>query len=317
MINRWIEAWRSLIGVFGYAFGPMLAWCLLALFVVGSVDGLRRKDWVTSCLPLLTLLTAAVLSRYGKYAFGCNRHSIYLSPLLILPAAAGVSCLWRQGKGIFVAKIVICVFSSVLLWRLDTGRWIEKTSCTQPYSWELNMPLSDFNPLRPVLEKMAASPGLIITDLQTVCTLAPLMEKRRTGDNFYRELSFFTWNKRVIFVMDTFSTDLALQPSDPKRSLGNFLQSIQAISSDPWLAKDIRIVWAGWGYESIGPLQDLETKNPDAPIITELLQAGEIGVLRLDARQYLNLIRKNITIPSTSSNTAHRLSFRDPSAARA
>ncbi|MDP6928056.1 MAG: glycosyltransferase family 39 protein [Planctomycetota bacterium] len=259
-VNTWLkpyflgglsEVWTATLGISGYLAGPnWVATAMLTGLAAFATALWKRplRPFAATCIAVL--ISAIFLSLLGLYPYGGHRHSIYLACLILPVTAAGLAGLMTIHRG--AALGTLAALALFITTERSLAPLLEGTANPgwndQRALWpELSVTADDLRKPWPELDKVQNTAGLLITDQQTACSLAPLLRQDRSDTVWAKDASaaYLTWGKRTLVISAAWTLEASRQALSDPHHLGRLIEKLPSIlpGQDKGLwATDIRIL---------------------------------------------------------------------------
>lgn len=286
-----LQLWRRALGFAGYLLGDSLSG-VVALAFLGSlalaVKLRARTLWLVSGAAFGF---AAIASWIGSYPFGPIRHSLALAPILIVPIAwaiaTGLTAARRWQAVTVVALLALILTRQPIYAALSGGRRLVDLGPEQV------LRTADLERMRPLLDSLQASEGLLVTNGHTV--LGPEMQAGVRAGRIVDGIRCFPWGRRTVLVLtvSAFSVD----PADLGTGLhlADFLQHADRTFPELGVASQsrLRFLLADFNNLPLFRLLELDRRRGAAdPWIVGLSGVPGLALLELDAKRFLAETRR-------------------------
>lgn len=291
------QVWRQALGVAGYVLGD--AWSgvgIAALLVAIGVAIARRAQpvWLPS---VVAFGLAAAASLAHKYPFGPARHSVYLAPFLLLPiawvVAQGASSrpLWR---GVTVASLVLSA-----LCRYEVYEGLSGGLRVSTLGDEKGLARADLARVRPLLDRLEASPGLLVMSIDSYHTLCPLWRAERAAGREVEGMRVFRWGQRDVVVHSEWS--FSMQGSDLGKGshIYDFLAKADRVLPELQVGKQrhLPMVFAGFTGATMQALVAVDNERKKAErLVANCVGVKGLGLLELDAALFLAVANAELAL---------------------
>lgn len=280
-----LHAWRQAIGFCGYVFGDALSGTGMFAFLValGAAIWLRAPSvWLA---PIAIFLAAAAASRAHLYPFGPARHSVYLTPFLLVPIA------WVLARGISATPRARWITGGVLAASLLGQTWLYVTLTgglrVSRVGQEQVLLVRDFETIRPRLEQLKATPGLLVSSQDSYLTLGPLWQHEREASRMVEGMRLFRWGERTVLVHSEWAFSMQGQDLGKGRGhLYDFLVKADRVLPELQVGRQRRLptLFAGFHTADMQGLLDYDSQRRAATrLVADAITVPGCGIVELDA----------------------------------
>lgn len=280
-----LHAWRQAIGVCGYVFGDALSGTGMFAFLVALAVAVWLRAPRVWLAPVAIFLAAAAASRAHLYPFGPARHSVYLTPFLLLPIA------WVLARGISAAPRVRWITGGILaaslLGHTSLYVWLTKGLRVSRVGQEQVLLRRELETIRPRLEQLKATPGLLVTSQDSYLTLGPLWQHEREASRLAEGMRVFRWGELTVLVHSEWA--FSLQGQDLGKGgahLYDFLVKADRVLPELQVGKQRRLptLFAGFHTAVLAGLveYDSQRRSPTRLVANAITVPG-CGIVELDA----------------------------------
>ncbi len=289
LANDRAHAWRQTIGFCGYVFGDALSGTGTFALLVALAVAIWQRMPIIWLAPLAVFLVAASASRAHLYPFGPARHSVYLTAFLIVPIA------WVIARGVTAAPRVRWVTAGVLALSLVAQTWLYVALTgglrVSRVGTEQLLLADDLAKLRPHVEALKATPGLLVMSQDSYLTMGPLWANEREASRMVEGMRLFRWGQRDVLVHSAWS--LSMLGSDlgkGGRHIYDFLVKANRLLPELRIGQQRRlpVLFAGFHTADMQALltYDEQRRSPVRLIGDRHAVAGA-GMLELDAPTFM------------------------------
>lgn len=252
------HVWGSLLALQRYLFGAYLAGPMLLVLLAGLGYGLwcrRPVAWLT----LIMLLVALGASSVSLYPFGGTRHCVYVLLFQGLVLGDSLTTLSRRG----LQPLLWCVGTAagLLVAGGPVGRVLNNDYTRGRLPGEHVLNSEHWQTVDELLDSLAGTDSLVITNLQTYYTLLPKLNLHLHPEFVVDDLARRSrWGTCRVFA--THAWDATIEPASrgTNKHLETFLRALEERYENVDLRKDRRlwIIVAGWATNEVGELVQLQ-----------------------------------------------------------
>jgi len=283
--------WNNLVGVFQYLSHPEARTAVLMTWGLAMLVALARTRFVSLFVPIAILAVATLASALGQHPFGGSRHSLYLAIVLIPPVAEAVAfAVSRRTAGGVAALVLLGGIAAAFRWVPDP----ETAPIPSIAKSEQTLLRTDLERLRPKLDRIRESPGLLLISRQTFYTLAPFFRGSQDVSIRHRREAFntFPWGEREVLASTHWT--LTASPADPPppHHLARMLVAAENLP-EPVNFRDSKDTWvidAGWSMNLASELVVFDHNRPGKKLLGEKDAVPGLAVLQLNLRSYVRVL---------------------------
>ena len=279
------HAWRQAIGFCGYLFGDSLSGTGMFAFLIALGTAFWLRVSVVWVAPVTIFLAAAAASRAHLYPFGPARHSVYLTPFLLLPIA------WVLARGISAAPRVRWITAGTLAASLLGQTWLYVTLTNglrvSRVGQEQVLLVRDLETIRPRLEQLKTTPGLLVTSQDSYLALGPLWQHEREASRMAEGMRVFQWGERTVLVHSEWA--FSMQGTDLGKGGGHlydFLVKADRVLPELQVGKQRRLttLFAGFHTAAMEGLIEYDSqRRAPTRLVANAITAQGCGIVDLDA----------------------------------
>ncbi len=285
------HAWGTLLALQRYLFGAYLAGAMVLVVLVALGYGLwsyRPISWLT----LIMLVVALAVSAMSLYPFGGTRHGCYLLLFLGLMLGDSLATLGRRGPRPLLWALGIAAALATV--GGPVGKLLDNEHTRGGLPAEHVLSSQDWRELEELLDTIAKTNGLLITNLQTYYALLPKLNLHRHPDFVVDDLARRSrWGKCRVFA--THSWDSTIHPSQrgQKKHLGTFLHALDKRYQDINLQAEERlwIIVAGWTTNEVFEVMQLQNLvGKRARLILRLVARPGFAAVEVQTKPFLEVV---------------------------
>lgn len=280
-----LHAWRQAIGFCGYLFGDALSGVGMFAFLVALAVAVWQRSPRVWLGPVAIFLAAAAASRAHLYPFGPARHSVYLTPFLLLPIA------WVLARGITAAPRVRWITSGLLAAGLLGHTWLYVALTgglrVSRVGQEQVLLVRDLEKIRPRLEQLETTPGLLVTSQDSYLTLGPLWQHEREASRMVEGMRVFRWGERTVLVHSEWA--FSMQGQDLGKGgahLYDFLVKADRVLPELQVGRQRRLptLFAGFHTANMQGLLEYDSqRRASTRLVANASTVPGCGIVELDA----------------------------------
>ena len=288
MIAGGSEVWMHLVGVLRYLFGPGNEGLVVLLLLLGLVFAVRERRDLVLAWSLAILLVGIAAAWAQKYPFGMTRHSMYLTPFLVVPLVLPLAACLRKGR--VWAGGTALVAGTLFFWSAPLNTAVGAASLTYRPDPERLVEVAAIEDIESGLSAARSAGIPMLMDRETYYSMLPLFDGAELArEDLSGDLFHFQWDGSRVLVRNTW--DLRLEAEREIDSFDGFLDSIHR--ADPTLRiRELRVV----AVPVIGWTPHLAVNFDQAPDRGQFAQKDRNPVLqaslwKVDIRSYTELRR--------------------------
>lgn len=282
------QLWRQLLGVAGYVLGDAWSGAGIAALLLSLGLAIARRAPIVWVATVTAFGLAALASRLHMYPFGPARHSVYLAPFLLVPIAWAITIgAWHKGV-VRVATVIVVL--ALVVGREEIHVTLARNKRVSTLGDEQVLARRDFELVQPLLLQMKATPGLLVTSIDSYHTLCPLWHEERASGREIERMRVFRWGQRDVLVHSEWAFSMQGREVGSGTHIYDFIAKADRVLPQWQVGAQRRLpmLFAGFHGATMQALvrYDQERKSSERLVGNQVGVKG-LGVLELDAARFM------------------------------